>query len=458
MYPNESKKLPLGRRVTNLIFLNGIERYKLGAVFGYIMLVNTFDQNILYLLLALALGSIIGLENEYRKSKGVRIFLGLRTSIFVAILGYLFGFLFLMLNNLIILVTGFGVISVIASLMYVEKSNIFKSPTATTFVSTLILFTIGVLTALGAYLYAIIITVLVAALSFYKIEMEEFVANITRTELIATLNLLIIALVVLPILPNYPIGPYNIFNPFQFWEIVVIVAVIFFIQYFASKMIKSGFFLSSLVGGIVSGTTIILIILNLSNQLKNKTKALIANGLFSSNFMMIITQIIVVFFFVTYSTATLVYFLPVTVTFFVLMALSLVLYGKNIKEEIKIKRSPLPLVPIFEFAIILFVVIIAADIAVKAVPQLLPATIFIASFANVIAASLTVGLLFAGHHISASYAALLLGLELIATVLEKGIVGLFSKNKAFRNAIFTYSIAFSAVLSIVAYLSFAYGI
>ena len=81
MYPNESKKLPFGRRVTNLIFLDGVERYKLGAVFGYIMLVNTFDQNILYLLLALALGSIIGLENEYRKSKGVRIFLGLRTRI-----------------------------------------------------------------------------------------------------------------------------------------------------------------------------------------------------------------------------------------------------------------------------------------------------------------------------------------------------------------------------------------
>ena len=422
------------------------------------MLANMFDQNILYLLLALALGSIIGLENEYRKIKGVKIFLGLRTSIFVALLGYLFGFLFMMLNSLVILITGFGVISVIASLMYIEKTNIFKSPTATTFVSTLILFTVGVLTALGAYLYAIIVTVLVAALSFYKIEMEEFVESIERTELIATLNLLIIALVILPILPNYPIGPYDIFNPFQFWEIVVIVAVIFFIQYFASKMIKSGFFISSLVGGIVSGTTIILIILKLSDQLKKKTKALIANGLFSSNFMMIITQIILVFFLVTYSTAALVYFLPVTLTFFALMALSFVLYRKNIKEEIKIKRNPLPLIPIFEFAIILFVVIIAADVAVKVVPQLLPVTIFIASFANVIAASLTVGLLFAGHHISASYAALLLGLELIGAVLEKGIIGLFSKNKAFRNAIFAYSLGFSAILSLVAYFSFIYGI
>ncbi len=422
------------------------------------MLANMFDQNILYLLLALALGSIIGLENEYRKIKGVKIFLGLRTSIFVALLGYLFGFLSMMLNSLVILITGFGVISVIASLMYIEKTNIFKSPTATTFVSTLILFTVGVLTALGAYLYAIIVTVLVAALSFYKIEMEEFVESIERTELIATLNLLIIALVILPILPNYPIGPYDIFNPFQFWEIVVIVAVIFFIQYFASKMIKSGFFISSLVGGIVSGTTIILIILKLSDQLKKKTKALIANGLFSSNFMMIITQIILVFFLVTYSTAALVYFLPVTLTFFALMALSFVLYRKNIKEEIKIKRNPLPLIPIFEFAIILFVVIIAADVAVKVVPQLLPVTIFIASFANVIAASLTVGLLFAGHHISASYAALLLGLELIGAVLEKGIIGLFSKNKAFRNAIFAYSLGFSAILSLVAYFSFIYGI
>ncbi|MGC8681714.1 MAG: DUF4010 domain-containing protein [Candidatus Acidifodinimicrobium sp.] len=422
------------------------------------MLANMFDQNILYLLLALALGSIIGLENEYRKIKGVKIFLGLRTSIFVALLGYLFGLLFIMLNSLVILITGFGVISVIASLMYIEKTNIFKSPTATTLVSTLILFTIGVLTALGAYLYAIIVTVLVAALSFYKIEMEEFVESIERTELIATLNLLIIALVILPILPNYPIGPYDIFNPFQFWEIVVIVAVIFFIQYFTSKMIKSGFFLSSLVGGIISGTTIILIILKLSEQLKNKTKALIANGLFSSNFMMIITQIILVFFLVTYSTTALVYFLPVTLTFFALMALSFVLYRKNIKEEIKIKRNPLPLIPIFEFAIILFVVIIAADVAVKVVPQLLPVTIFIASFANVIAASLTVGLLFASHHISASYAAFLLGLELIGAVLEKGIIGLFSKNKAFRNAIFAYSLGFSAILSLVAYFSFIYGI
>ncbi|MCW1294018.1 MAG: DUF4010 domain-containing protein [Candidatus Parvarchaeota archaeon] len=422
------------------------------------MLTSLFNQDILYLFLALALGSIVGLENEYRKSKGVRIFLGLRTSIFVALLGYLFGFLFITLNNLLILITGFGVISVIASLMYVEKTNIFKSPTATTFVSTLILFIIGVLTAMGIYLYAIIVTVLVAALSFYKIEMEEFVANITRTELIATLNLLIIALVVLPILPNYPIGPYDIFNPFQFWEIVVIVAVIFFIQYFASKLIRSGFFLSSLVGGIVSGTTIILIILRLSNQLKQKTKALILNGLFSSNFMMIITQIIFVFFLVTYSVTTLVYFLPVTITFFILMMFPLIKYKKNVSEEIKIKRNPLPLLPIFEFALILFVVMMAADIAIKTIPQLLPATIFIASFANVIAASLTVGLLLTSHHITAAYAALLLGLELIAAVLEKGIIGLLSKNKPFRRAMFIYSTIFSVILSAVAYTSFAYGI
>ncbi|MEM0111270.1 MAG: hypothetical protein QXK90_00725, partial [Candidatus Parvarchaeota archaeon] len=100
----------------------------------------------------------------------------------------------------------------------------------------------------------------------------------------------------------------------------------------------------------------------------------------------------------------------------------------------------------------------AADIAIKTIPQLLPVTIFIASFANVIAASLTVGLLLTSHHITAAYAALLLGLELIAAVLEKGIIGLLSKNKPFRRAMFIYSTIFSVILSAVAYTSFAYGI
>ena len=50
------------------------------------------DLTFEYIVLSIALGAVFGLENEYRMQKGVKIFMGFRTSIFIALLGDIFAF------------------------------------------------------------------------------------------------------------------------------------------------------------------------------------------------------------------------------------------------------------------------------------------------------------------------------------------------------------------------------
>ncbi len=85
-----------------------------------------------YLLLAIALGSIIGFENEYRKQKGAEIFVGLRTAIFITILGYIFSLLYYLTQNAGVFAIGTATILVIATAIYLEKIKITGSPGATT--------------------------------------------------------------------------------------------------------------------------------------------------------------------------------------------------------------------------------------------------------------------------------------------------------------------------------------
>ena len=72
-----------------------------------------------YLLLAVAIGIIVGLENEYRMYQGAKIYLGLRTSIFLSLLGYFFAVLYFVTSDTLTLLAGIGTITVYATAGYI---------------------------------------------------------------------------------------------------------------------------------------------------------------------------------------------------------------------------------------------------------------------------------------------------------------------------------------------------
>ncbi|MGC9071136.1 MAG: DUF4010 domain-containing protein [Acidilobus sp.] len=406
-----------------------------------------------YLLLAVAVGAVVGLVNEYRKISGARIFLGLRTSIFTAMLGFVFAALSYM-GGFLMIAVGFLAITVVAATIYIERARVLKSLGATTYVSMLLVFASGLLVGLGYYVYGVVISVLVAVLSFYKTQLLNAISKIRREELLAILNLLLISAVMLPLLPDKFIGPYRFFNPFQFWLTVTIVAIIFFIQYVTLRASSRGLFAFTLIGGLVSSTTVTLSIINLSNELGEESRqGPLAINVLISNLPLAIVQVAAALYFSTGSGA------PLTTLWPSIVVLGLGLIGVAIVKRSSLNpggleppSTPLPFMRIIEFAGLLFTITAIAKVVGEAAPHMLPLAIGASALGNALGAVIAVGILYDRHIVGASQAGLLALIALTAGVAEKAPLALLSRSGAFRKVVIAGSLALAAVSALPALL------
>lgn len=392
-----------------------------------------------YLLLAIALGSIIGFENEYRKQKGAEIFVGLRTAIFITILGYIFSLLYYLTQNAGVFAIGTATILVIATAIYLEKIKVTGSPGATTYASTFIMFFIGMFVGLGYYTYAIVFTVLVAAISMYKREFIEAISRVKESEILAAINLLIITFVILPLFPNAYIGPYNFFNPFEFWLIVATVGAVFFIQYIVLKTSKFGLFLSSILGSLITGTAVSFRLLGMKLKAKKMSDVVIYNVLFSSNLPMVLVQALAIVYFSTLSSALIYSLLPVIIVSLAGLAVIGFIGRNKLNYRTRSTVSPFPIKATLEFAVVFFLIFTFARATQIFIPAFLPVTIFISGIVNVAGAALSLGTLLLAKKLSADYVAYLIGLAISAGVLEKAVLGFISKDRHVRRVIFAGS-------------------
>ena len=295
-----------------------------------------------------------------------------------------------------------------------------------------------------------------AAVSFYKREFLSFIGKLTRTEMIAALNLLIIAFVILPLLPDSFIGPYGLFNPFEFWFIVTIVGSIFFLQYAVLKMTKYGLQISSIIGSVVTGTAVAYSMLNMGHGIKKKSEAIFYNIMFSTNLPMILIQALVFVYAITLSARVVYDFLPVLIVS--MASISVIgFYGrKNMNLKVKEPKNPFPVRSVLFFAAIFFVIFTISRLVSIFAPQYLVLTMFVSALANVAGSAFSIGLLSLHGYITPAYTAFLLGLIVGAGILEKGFLAFLSKDKELRGRLFKYSMAVGVITIITAVA--AYGI
>lgn len=412
------------------------------------------DLTFEYIVLSIALGAIFGLENEYRMQKGVRIFMGFRTSIFIALLGNLFALFYEVFNSSTIIIAGFAVMIAFSSAIYFEKSAKTKDPGATTYISSMILFLSGMLVGIGYYQYAIVIVILITAISFYKREFLYFINSIKKSEMIAAINLLIISFVILPLLPNTYMGPYNFFNPFQFWLLVALVGTVFFIQYMILRISKSGLLISTVIGSLITGTTITFALISLGNRFKKLGKAVVYNVIVAANIPMVLIQALLIIYIVTLSDKIVYYMLPITAVSIISLLAIYLIGKKEINKKAERPDNPFPLVKTLEFAAVFFLVLSISRIVAVVAPNLLIVDMFLSALANIVGAAFALGTLFLGHEISASYTAMLLGISVFAAIIEKGFIGLIAKDKSTRRGIFGYSMVVGLLLLITMFLQY----
>ncbi|MEB3224627.1 MAG: MgtC/SapB family protein [Synechococcus sp.] len=258
------------------------------------------DLNVVVqLAIALALGVIIGLERGWRNRADDEGFgdSGLRN---FAISGLLGGISALLAQN-----WGFGVLMAIflglaglAATSYVLTAQKSGDYGTTTELALLTTFCLGALALSGFTQEAIAVAVVVAWILGAKPELTKTLNWLQRQELIATLQLLLIAVVVLPLLPNEAMGPWEALNPRAIGWLVLLIAGISYIGYFAIRLLGSqvGLLLTGFFGGIASSTALTVSFSRMAKQQPNETISLaagivLANGIMAPRLLLVIAVV-----------------------------------------------------------------------------------------------------------------------------------------------------------------------
>src|SRR3989338_5029759 len=172
------------------------------------MLTTELVKNII---LAIVLGSLIGLQREYVRKRDKELsFAGVRTFILISLLGSLSIYLSQITTpGLFIVVTAMVILFIICA--YLLESYFTKRIGSTTEFSSIITFFIGAFCALGNTYLAVFVAVATTSILAIKERLHEFVVKLNEKEIYSTLKFAIIAFIILPLLPNKAYGPYNVF-------------------------------------------------------------------------------------------------------------------------------------------------------------------------------------------------------------------------------------------------------
>ncbi|MGA7802422.1 MAG: MgtC/SapB family protein [Gammaproteobacteria bacterium] len=214
-------------------------------------------EPLLHLLLALAVGLLIGLERGWHErgaAEGTRM-AGIRTFALVGLLGGLWALLAGAFGAAL-LGLSFAAFAALVIIAYVRSSATDRDYGTTTAVAALVTFALGALTMAGHADIAVAGAVITATVLSLKPVLHRWISQLEAKELFGTLKLLLISVVVLPVLPNRGYGPWQALNPYQLWWFVVLIAAISFAGYFAIKLTgsRAGIMLTALFGGMASST------------------------------------------------------------------------------------------------------------------------------------------------------------------------------------------------------------
>ncbi|KAB7648778.1 MgtC/SapB family protein [Polymorphobacter fuscus] len=208
----------------------------------------------LNLLVALAIGLLIGLERERSKGAGPRRGpAGIRTFAIAALAGAAAG----QLGGPLLVAAVVAAVAVLAALAY--RRSAVRDPGLTTEVALLLTPLLGAL-AMSDRLLAAMLGVVTAALLAAKPALHRFVrTRLTDAEVGDGLVLAIVAIVVWPLLPDRAMGPAGAINPHMLGLVAILVLAIGAAGHVAVRALgpRFGLAVSGLASGFVSSVATI---------------------------------------------------------------------------------------------------------------------------------------------------------------------------------------------------------
>ncbi len=209
------------------------------------------------MLVATGIGFVIGLEREHASiTKKEEIFAGVRTFVFVVLVGFLTALLSLVFTPWI-LVIGLLAVSLFVAVSYWISANK-GSIGGTTEFATLLAFLLGATTFMGYVESSLALMVVILVFLSLKVKLKSIIGRITQVELFAFIQFVIIVLLIFPFLPDKTIGPFDVFNPRELGWVIILTSGLGFVGYMLMKFLGSdrGILLTGIVGGLVSSTVV----------------------------------------------------------------------------------------------------------------------------------------------------------------------------------------------------------
>jgi uncharacterized membrane protein (DUF4010 family) len=249
----------------------------------------------LRLLVALAIGLLIGLEREWRlRDDAKNEHAGLRTFGLIGLLGGLANVLNWSAGGWLLP----AALLALAVLLIADLklgTGALPGRDITTVVAALVTALLGALATSGEAQLAVAAAVVVTVLLNLKARLHRWVDALSEAEIAGVLRLLVVSLVVLPVLPDKGYGPYDALNPRTVWLFVVLISLLSFVGYLAIKILgpRRGHLATGLFGGLVSSTATTAALARLGRREVGALYSL-ASGIALANAVMAVRMIAVV--------------------------------------------------------------------------------------------------------------------------------------------------------------------
>ena len=212
---------------------------------------------IIRLLVAIGIGSLIGLERQYSAMKeDSKSYAGIRTFVFLVLLGFIAGLFNFLFSPWVYFAFFLGVSLLIAVSYWFTATQ--GDHGATTEFSSLLVFVLGSMTLIGMIEISLMITVLILLVLSSKFRIKTIVGKITAEEMYDFIRFVVIALLIFPFLPDKTYGPYDVLNPKEIGWVIILTSGLGLVGYILTKFLgaKRGILLGGILGGMVSSTAV----------------------------------------------------------------------------------------------------------------------------------------------------------------------------------------------------------
>ncbi len=212
---------------------------------------------------ALAIGLLIGLERQFKKSEDSQQYLfgGIRTFPLLALTGCSAAMLGDLTGSpwgLALPIAIAGAFLVVAYLGSVKNGGFGM----TTEVAALLTVIIGVMCYYGELELAAALGIIILVLLSLKVELHQFSKKLNQEEIVSLAKFGLMTAIILPILPDEPTlpAPFDVLILRNIWLMVVLVTALGMVGYFLKKLIgnRKAIVLTGFLGGLVSSTAVTL--------------------------------------------------------------------------------------------------------------------------------------------------------------------------------------------------------